>query len=364
MELSDIAELSYDEATGRIAEATYKWLGDELGRFVNGLSPDLGLATSAYLQRSGKALRPILLMLSAMATGVSEPSAVVPACAAVEVYHNATLVHDDIIDQDDLRRGKPTVHALIRESRSGKLAGGASPAHYALSTAILAGDMLFSFSSKIFTEMEGFPAEVLLSIAAEQSGNMNPGLLKGEQLDLELEHKPLSEVTTGEIEEMMALKTSLLLSFAARVGAALGSAQAIGRNPVGEKLAEGVTAAGLAFQLQDDILGIFGDEKLLGKPIGSDLREGKRTLLIIETWRHASAEQRIFLENNLGRQDMTDETVNALRRLIEESGALQAVRETAAAHIAVAEKSLECVENPAIRSLLAEFMARLTRRRK
>jgi geranylgeranyl diphosphate synthase type I len=208
------------------------------------------------------------------------------------------------------------------------------------------------------------PAEVLLSVLAYQSGVMNPGLLKGEQMDLELEHKPLNQVTAAEIQEMMELKTSLLLSFAARVGAALGSGRPIGESPVGEALAGGITSAGVAFQIQDDILGVFGEEAQLGKPIGSDLREGKRTLLIAETWRRASAEERRFLEENLGRQDMDEGTVAALRRLIEASGALESLQESARLRIAAADASLQLIENPLLRAHLAEYNARLTRRRK
>ena len=113
MNAAELKALAYPEAAARIAADTYGFLATGV-HAPEGLTPDLGTGATAYLQRGGKALRPVLLVLAALAAGYDgELEALLPAAAAVETYHTATLVHDDIIDQDELRRGAPTVHTLV-----------------------------------------------------------------------------------------------------------------------------------------------------------------------------------------------------------------------------------------------------------
>ena len=363
MDLAALKSVFYPDAAERIADATRAYLATTLGRAPEGLTPDLAEGSAAYLRRGGKALRPVLLVLSAIAAGYEgDLRPLLPAAAAVETYHTATLVHDDIIDQDTLRRGAPTVHTLVAR-RHPELPAAAAAAH-GVNTAIIAGDLLFGNSALFFASLDPacFPLQVILSILRRQAGVLNPGLLQGEQLDVELSFRPLPQVTLAEVEQMMRLKTGLLLAFAAECGAALGAATPIEDCTPSRILAEAASGAGIAFQIQDDILGLYGDERQLGKPIGSDLREGKRTLLVVEAWQKASPAARQLLETRLGNPDCDERDLAAVREVVEVTGALADNRQRAQRLIDETEQALAAIPDDNARRLLTAWADTLTRR--
>jgi geranylgeranyl pyrophosphate synthase len=219
MSLNRIAESTYDEAAAAIADATYGWLHREIASFVSGFSPDLGNGTSSYLMRSGKALRPILLMLSALSAGARNPETLLPACAAVEVYHNATLVHDDIIDQDELRRGKPTVWKKFGEVN-----------------AILAGDALQALAFSAAAKTPKNAAKIVAALA-----EAGAGVVAGQVEDI---------AATGDVAYIYEHKTADLFVAAAVMGALAADAD----EATHAKLKSFALNLGLAFQFEDDLL--------------------------------------------------------------------------------------------------------------
>ena len=229
----------------------------------------------------------------------------------------------------------------------------------------MAGDILFGDSAQLFSLLAShYPCKVVNSILAFQSTELHPGLLLGEQLDMELEMMDLQDVTPKMVEKMMRLKTGLLLGFAARVGAALGSRKPIEECPLAETLGKAAEKAGIAFQIQDDILGLFGDEAQLGKPIGSDLREGKPTLLMVKAWGKATVTERKRLKKILGNPNLVQEDVAFARSLVERTGALAACQRRANTLVRQAEKACQTVPGEVVRKLLLAWLNSLVKRKK
>ncbi len=359
---------SYAESSAAIAHATQEFILDDLGRQCADLTPDLRDGVLAYFQRGGKSLRPVLLMLSALTAGGDEvnPDAILPACAAVECYHTATLVHDDVIDHDAMRRGQPTVHTLIASAASQRhpLLNADGAADFGKSTAIIAGDLILGYSTRLLANLPDLHPEIMLSIIRYQLSKLHPGLLQGEQLDVELSSAPLSTVTPEAIALMMRLKTGLLLEFAAYIGAAIGAKQTIEQCQMGEKLGLAAQNAGLAFQLQDDILGMYGDAAKLGKPIGSDIREGKRTLLVINAWQNADDAARNELERIIGNPDCTAADLDTVRTIVEATGSLNANRAEADRLAEDSAKTFQGLSDSRAAALLTAWNHLLTHRQK
>lgn len=220
------------------------------------------------LAGGGKRLRPLLLLLSCEAFSDSHKAAL-DAAAAVEVFHNFTLLHDDIMDHSPMRRGKPSVAARWGEN-----------------VAILSGDAMLITAYRLLC---GTPAPMLGRVM-EVFNTMAVGVCEGQQYDMDFETR--QKVSVVEYMRMIELKTSVLLAGSAMIGALIGGAS----ESDARKLYKYAIELGLAFQLQDDLLDSYGDERL-GKPIGGDILEGKKTFLMITAMSHASEEEREVLRN-------------------------------------------------------------------
>lgn len=300
----------------------------ELRQHGEKLPPHLREVTGSYLNRPGKCLRPVLLLLCCEAAG-GNPEIALPAAAAVELFHTWTLLHDDVIDHDSLRRGQETGH--IRGARLGRedfQLPAKHAADYGQSLAILAGDVLQGEVLHLLSTAAEIPAEKRLNLLASLSSRLNPELLAGEQLDVEMACRPLESISEEEILEMMRLKTGVLLGYCAEAGTIIGASKDSNQE-LPEALRQFAESCGIAFQLQDDILGITGTEESLGKNIGSDLREGKRTLLLIKAWKQCTDAQRAELASVLGNEHAGAEELARATSIIVESGALQQTSELA-----------------------------------
>ncbi|HMA36321.1 MAG TPA: polyprenyl synthetase family protein, partial [Chloroflexia bacterium] len=277
-----------------------------------------------YLGQRGKALRPLMLLISCGAAGGDEARAL-PAAAAVELFHTWTLVHDDVIDRDALRRGRPTVHAAFAARARDEWGYPATEAaHYGVTTAILAGDQQQGWAYALLAEMptRGVTPGVALQLIRDLALVLEPGLLAGEMLDVQYAHRPVAELSEEQVLDMLSRKTALLYRFAARAGALIGlDASGQAGTPAGAALVQALETfagrCGTAFQLQDDLLGITGEERLLGKPIGSDLREGKKTLIIYHALTHGSPAARAPLSAVLGNAAASPAQVAAAVRVLE-----------------------------------------------
>ncbi len=220
------------------------------------------------LSGGGKRLRPMLLMLTC---GIfsDRPERAMPAAAAVEVFHNFTLLHDDIMDNAAMRRGKPSVAA-----------------RWGRNVAILSGDAMLIWAYRLLGQVE--PA--LLPRILAEFNEMAIGVCEGQQYDMDYEER--QKVSVVEYMRMIELKTSVLLGGAVVIGALLGGATAEDC----ARMRKFAIELGLAFQLQDALLDSYGDERL-GKPIGGDILEGKQTYLMITAMSRASEEDREVLRH-------------------------------------------------------------------
>ncbi|HYP19312.1 MAG TPA: polyprenyl synthetase family protein, partial [Chloroflexia bacterium] len=284
----------------RVYEYLDAWPGSD--KFQPG---DIHDALFSYVRRRGKALRPLLLLLSCGAAGGHEDQAL-PAAAAVEVFHTWTLVHDDIIDRDDTRRGHPTVHAMYRDHAV--LAHGhdePDAAHYGTTVAILAGDVQQAWTYGLLSDLarKGVPTALVLELIQRMATDLTPRLLEGEMLDVQYSLMPAEALDQDRILHMLTMKTGTLLEYAAWCGARIGLGARPDIDGVAERLGRFASLCGTAFQLHDDVLGLTADEATLGKPVGSDIREGKRTLLVYKALSRTGAEERQFLLSVLGKGD-------------------------------------------------------------
>ncbi|MDT8389264.1 MAG: polyprenyl synthetase family protein [Lentisphaeria bacterium] len=327
--------------------------------------PDyLGRAMAAYPASGGKRLRPALLVWCCEAAGGDVDQAW-DAALAVELYHNWTLIHDDIIDHDSIRRGAPTCHVVLAEE--GRRLPGASEQRrrtFGANMAILAGDVLHGWSVDCLARSveRGVAPEVVLTLIRRMSHWLTPGLISGEALDVTFELR--DDVSPEDIRRMMFLKTGALLQFAAEAGVMIGRGAADTTHEQVVNAGKFAAEAGVAFQIKDDLLGVFADEKKLGKPVGSDISEGKRTLLLTRTMTMASPSQLDPLRALLGcGRPLTQDELRRCQNVIIDCGA-QAVLQAEADGVAEsAEKHLAAAFPPSpARENLQEWLAFLTRR--
>jgi geranylgeranyl diphosphate synthase type I len=294
--------------------------------------PHLQQAILSYPQAGGKMLRSAVLMFACGAVGGQERLAI-PAGAAVELYHTWTLVHDDIIDRDDLRRGIPTVHAQFRQIAQQELGYPADQAaHYGLSLAILAGDMQQGWCMTLLTQLwreNGLPPELALNLLTRLFSRVQQTLVDGEALDILYSQTPIERLTPEQVLEMLWKKTGVLYDFAGRAGAAIGLRQADLDHPQVQAIADYTGRCGTAFQIQDDILGLVGDSASLGKPVGADIREGKRTLIVLHALPHLSAAERTFALGILGNPQASETQIQEVIGLLDKGGGLDYARRTA-----------------------------------
>ncbi len=284
-----------------------------------------------YPMRGGKRLRPALLIWSCRMLGGTMEQALLPAAAA-EVAHNWTLVHDDIIDQDPTRRGRPTCHvALAGEIEKRFELSAEERARSGRDFAILAGDLQQGWANDLLARsaQHGVSPEVVIALMRRFQKLTNCDLVTGEALDVELALRELADITPAEVRRMFEGKTGALLRFCTEGGAMIALGSCDPERPEVKRLGEFAVLAGIAYQLHDDYLGIFGDEQKLGKPIGNDLREGKATILLLETLRKAPAANRNLLYRMLGRRIYTAADLEVVREIMEESGAAETVRKEA-----------------------------------
>ena len=217
----------------------------------------------------GKRIRPTLLMLSCEAFGGNAQDAL-PAAAAVEMFHNFTLLHDDIMDNASVRRGKPSVAA-----------------EWGNNVAILSGDAMMIYSYRLLSQV---PAHLLPRVM-EIFTTIALQVCEGQQYDMDFETR--QKVSVVEYMNMIELKTSVLLAGAASIGAVLGGAS----DADSRKIYRYALELGLAFQLQDDLLDSYGREEELGKKIGGDILEGKKTCLMLNAMSRSTEADREILRS-------------------------------------------------------------------
>ncbi len=289
-----------------------------LNKVLKGKPDYLYSASTHLLKAGGKRLRPTLLILSSRIVGGSEEKAL-PAAAAVELLHNFTLVHDDVMDMDEFRRGVPTVHKI-----------------WGISTAIIAGDLLFSksFEALLYLKELGIDSKRIVE-AARILAQAASTIAEGQAMDMAFEER--TDVTEEEYFQMIYKKTAALFEASTKIGALVGG----GRVEDVELLGNYGKNLGIAFQIQDDILGVIGEEEKLGKPVGSDIREGKKTIIVIHALRKASLKDKEKLLEALGNRSLSKEKINDVISLLISTGSIEYAKEIALKYANTAKNIIE-----------------------
>jgi geranylgeranyl diphosphate synthase, type I len=280
-------------------------------------------AVLQYPSNAGKRLRPALVLWSCGLLGGDIEEAYY-AAAAAEIYHNWTLVHDDIIDDDNLRRGKPSTHTTLKEYAEKEYALDNNAANkFGRDFAILAGDLQHSWAMSLLMKSaeKGLPANITLALCRDMTDIVSRELISGEAIDVEMSYKNIESVNSEEVEEMIYFKTGSLLSFCIVTGAKIALKTESQKDPRILRLADYAAAIGIAFQLKDDWLGIYSDTKELGKTVGCDITASKPTSIMLTALNKLKGDKKKKLKSYLGKTAITQTDLTAIRELIKESGA-------------------------------------------
>ena len=334
----------YDELFARIKRIA-KSVDDVLFQLIPEKEPKkLYDAPRHYPLAGGKRVRPFIVLTATEAVGGDPGEALYPA-AAVELIHNYSLVHDDIMDMDELRRGRPTVHKV-----------------WGINMAILAGDLLFSKAFEAVARAKVSPEKKvrILEVLVQTSNE----LCEGQALDIEFETR--EEVTVDEYLQMISGKTGALFDGSATIGAIIGT----DNEEYIQALSKWGRNVGIAFQIWDDVLDLIADEEKLGKPVGSDIRKGKKTLIVSHFFQHASEDDKAefmrvfgkYAGNNnndaLIHEDVKEEVVRAIE-LLRKYGSIDYAAQYAKNLVREANDALKILPESEARrdlELLAEFL--------
>lgn len=271
------------------------------------------------LSMGGKRIRPTLMLLAYNLYKENPEDILMNACA-LETYHNYTLLHDDLMDNADMRRGHLTVHKKWNDN-----------------TAILSGDSMLVLAFQRMMQCDTKHLKDILDLFTVTALEIG----EGQQYDMEFETR--NDVKEEEYIEMIRLKTSVLLACALKIGAILADASA----EDAENLYKFGEQIGLAFQLQDDYLDVYGDSKVFGKEIGGDITSNKKTYMLINAFNKANAAQREELTRWVSARDFDrNEKVDAVARLYNEIGIDQLAQDKIAYYFAQSKKYLDAVNVP------------------
>jgi len=306
---------------------------DHLRQLATGYSDELSKAAFHLIKLGGKRLRPFVLVKCCELVGGSVEDAL-PAAVSVELLHNFTLIHDDVMDRDDFRHGAPTVHKVYGE-----------PA------AIIAGDLLFALVFKCVCDAfwkRKIPSSTTQRVV-EELAEAAITVCEGQWMDMGLQNK--GSATEEAYLSLVAKKTGRLYQAAALIGGIVGGAKGDSLRNLslfGER-------AGQAFQVADDLLGAVGDPKKTGKPVGSDMRNGKPTIIFLHALRTSTAENRKIILRAFGKQGASKEDIADALEALERTGSIEYGKRVARALSEQAKAKLAGFPDSANRSSLIQF---------
>ena len=290
----------------------------------------------------GKRLRPTLTLIAAESIvngGLINGDAldhVLPAALALEVFHNFTLLHDDVMDRAEVRRGRATVHVQWNDN-----------------TAILSGDQMLIEAYKLLSDV---PADKLPQVL-KWFNEMATGVCEGQQYDVDFEH--MSQVSIDDYMKMIKLKTSVLLAYAMRIGGYIAGATPDQQ----QALYDFGLHIGLAFQIQDDILDVYGDPKTFGKAIGGDICSNKKTILLLSALENADAESKAELLEWLLVNDRKEEKIKGIRTIYDRLNVRETCEAVMEEHTAQALAQLDKLPQNNATEKLREWAEQLATRK-
>lgn len=284
----------------------------------------------------GKRLRPALMYYGYLAAGGEKDEKIMKAAMSVELLHSFLLIHDDIIDRDEKRHDVETTH--VRYSDLGKKLNPLKDSdHFGNSIAIIAGDMMHAYGNIALYDA-GFESKLVLKALKNLQSIVNITII-GESQDVYIEYR--GSATEKDVLNVYRNKTAkYTIEGPLHTGAILAGAD--------QSMLDDFTAfsipLGVAFQIQDDILGVFGSEEKIGKPLGSDIEEGKQTILVVKALEMGNDNQKTIVRELLGKKGLTREEVEEFKKAIEESGALDYARKLSQKYIQEAKNGIENME--------------------
>ena len=290
------------------------------GQLAKGQHPEVLKAIAYYPSAGGKRLRPVLTLAVADAMSPGSSWRALPFGCGLELVHNFTLIHDDLMDEDSVRRGRPTLHTVWNQA-----------------SAINAGDILFALSFEVMTRTEADDATVRTLVQEAARTVFEIG--EGQQWDMDFEEAEPGGVTEAEYLRMVEFKTARLFEMAAKGGARVAGAD----DALTEEMGMFAREMGIGFQIWDDYLDIFADQDKLGKDVGSDIRNGKHTIMAIRTLGSAGPEDRATFLRAFGNVEATSEEMEAAIDVMQRTGAIDHARSMAEDYAARAEDRLRAL---------------------
>lgn len=293
----------------------------------------------------GKRLRAAFMHYGYLAAGGKEKQKMMKAAVSIELVHMFLLIHDDIMDKDGKRHGIDTVINYYQKIGK-KLFAKKDYEHFGTSMAIIIGDMIGAMGNQIIFG-SAFDARRIVQALVKLQEIISMTVI-GQSKDLYIEYS--GRASEKEILKMYEYKTAKYsIEGPLHLGAILGGAD----EALLDKLTAYALPVGIAFQIQDDILGIFGSEKKIGKPLGSDIREGKRTILVEKALQSADRKLRLQIEKLLGKQELSSEEIKNFQNIIKKTGALKYAEEMARN---LAENGRKAIEKSEIRKEARDFL--------
>jgi geranylgeranyl diphosphate synthase type I len=319
-------------------------LGDKIKAVNTALQEALDVGDSDKLRKAirhipmagGKRLRPVIAMITADA--ISEKGEkTIPFGISLELIHNFTLLHDDVMDEDDLRRGVPTVHVLFDEA-----------------TAINAGDVLFARAFETLTNADVDDA-VLRKLVRETAEAVRK-IGEGQQMDKDYENR--TDINENDYLKMIEYKTATLFKIACKGGAMIAG----GSQDQVNAMEEYGRLLGMGFQIWDDYLDLKADEKLLGKPVGSDIKNGKRTLMVVHGLERMDEEEKKEFLSVLGNLNASEEEVKKTIGLLEKVGSIKFAEQMALDFAQKSKELLDALPDSEHKNLLLQFTDYMVKR--
>lgn len=346
------------------------FLSDHTGP-VSAVSPDLSpyIDYSRELLAGGKRFRALFCYWGWEAVSQSSDSlaaelkAVVGAASALEMFHAAALVHDDIIDNSDTRRGRPAAHRRF-ESLHGTSGWTGDAASFGRSGALLLGDLLLGWSDELLDDGLAHLGDRAASTAARREFNrMRTDVTCGQYLDILEEHSWRSRDESELLERAHNVIVHKSAKYSIEAPLAIGATMGGGSLDQVSALRDFGLPLGVAYQLRDDLLGVYGDPEQTGKPAGDDLVEGKRTVLVALARQKLPASAARLLDEMIGDPDLTGQQVQTLQATIRQSGAVEHVERIIDHNVGIARSALAKANiSDTARAQLSRLVDTVTRR--
>lgn len=304
---------TFSNYVGPVNKELRKFVSQNLNADANGWEAAFDSLVLDFINNSGKRLRPVLGIMAYAGMGGKDLDSMIKLSRAFELLHNSELIHDDIMDNSDTRRGRPSFHKAMQSWMENN-GYSTDPKMDGVSMGILAGDYLIFMAIKSIMETN-FSADAKVKMTKILCGTADR-TIRGQIMDMELSRKHASE---KEYMKLIELKTAIFFEDIIKMSAIAANAD----KKTEKNLMEFAKNLGYAFQIQDDVIGLFGDEKDTGKSTKSDIEEGKNTILVIKAREMGNLKIKQTVESILGKKGLTNSEFARIRKAIEDSGSLK-----------------------------------------